>query len=678
MAATSRAASSPPRAARDLARDVAPAGAPRRRLRAPQVGEALVAGFAVAGLVLALRAAGVIEGRGALVLLILLLLAVPTSREVSRRILVMGCLALGWVPLLWWTPVVPAGRAALLVAGVAGGLAAWVFHGPGRRYRIEHLVPRVRAVDALPLGAALAAAFVVRPWLRPGSGDSALSMLLRGWDHAAHYDIVHMLREHGRVIGVLGPALLGDSWSYGRYPQGFHAIAATLMELEAGPDPSSAQSEVLLYSQALGVLAVISTTIVAAGICAVPRLRRRPLVAAPLVAVVAGAFLLGPGGRLLSDGFPNFALACVLLACLPLLVVPAEKGPLPLHLAAIGGAVVGIAHGWALLLVMALPAVVVLLLPGRRRRFLATRNAWFATGAVVLATGFGTAVAVVMLAGQSVTEVLVIPGAITAPQLRLLVGPALLAVALCALLLWRRRRTGGRAVPGERGEVRRVAASGAVPLTGLAVAVGIAALQISAGAPLSYYFWKFAIALALVSLVVACLAVPWLLPGHVGLVSRRWPSWVAAGALTVVASQMYGLTVPPQASGWAAQGIHARSELLDSRAAPLPVATHLWAAAAADAAPGARHVVIVDPATAGVSPVTAGQWYNALTGRWTDQSNEALKVLFNPMSTPTELAGVVSTVLAQDPGTVVLLHPDRADEVEALLPADQAERTMSW
>lgn len=643
----------------------------------PRVAEAGAAAALTAAAVLLARSAHLLDGWPALAVLVVVLLALPTSRELSRRMLIMGTLTLGWVPLLWWMPAPGVGRASLLLAGVTAGLAAWVFSGPGRSARAGRLRPRVRAVDALPVGAGLAATFVVGPWLRPPSPDGALAMLMSGWDHSAHYDMVHMMRIHGAGIGTLGPAPLGDTWSYAQYPQGFHAVAATLMEIQA-VDVGPAGAEVLLYSQVLGLLTVICTTVLAAGISALPRMRRRPLVAAPVVVVAVGAFLLGPGARLLSDGFPNFALATVLLACVPLLVVPLDRIPLPLHLAAIGGALVGIAHGWALLLAMALPAVVVLLVPGRRSRFRATRAAWLVGVAVVVATGVGVAVAVVMVAGQPVTEVLVIQGAVSAPELRLLIGPPLLAGLVCLVLAWRVRRH-----PVHRGpDALRVVAMAAVPLVGLACALGIAALQLRAGFGLGYYFWKFAIAMAVVSLVIGAVAAAWLLPTRWGLMSRPVRAWAGAGVVTIAASQLYGLTVPTTALpavGLGSPGMAVRSDLARVADAPSPVTTQLFAGVDARLAPDQRHVFLVHPADVGANPVTAGQWYNALSGRWTDQSNEVLKLLFAPTGTPQEVAQVAAAVLAGHADTVVIVDPARIGEVRAAI-GDEALTTgvLSW
>lgn len=69
---------------------------------AGRVLEPAVAALTAAAVVLVGRLTHVWEGPAAILLLGGLLLAVPTSRELSRRLLLAGCMALGWVPLLWW------------------------------------------------------------------------------------------------------------------------------------------------------------------------------------------------------------------------------------------------------------------------------------------------------------------------------------------------------------------------------------------------------------------------------------------------------------------------------------------------------------------------------------------------------------------------------------------------
>jgi len=328
--------------------------------------------------------------------------------------------------------------------------------------------------------------------------------------------------------------------------------------------------------------------------------------------------------------------------------------------------------------------VLLVLLPIRRRRFVASWSAWAGSIGVVAATAAAVGVAVVMVAGTPITDVLVIPGAINAPHLRLLLGPAVLAVLVCAAvavrgwLVPRRRRAGGARRSGS--EVRTVTLMG-IPAVGLAVAGGIALLQRASDQPLGYYFWKFAIAVAIVSLVCGAVAVTWLVPARLGTATASWRTWVAAGLATVAATQMYGIVAPGGArlaGPWLAPGLVARGELTASAWEPPVAVGQLWVAVEAPIAPDHRHVFLGHPPEGGASPTSLGQWYNALGGRWTDQSNELLKELLAPTTTNEETGLVATRVLTADPRAVVIVTPERLEDLRTWVPGDAAARLVSW
>ena len=79
---------------------------------------ASLAGVVVAGAVVALRLAGVLDGAIGLVAAAVIALALPLSRSLSRRILLSGSILIGWLPLLWWL------RLPL------GGLDGWAWCSP--------------------------------------------------------------------------------------------------------------------------------------------------------------------------------------------------------------------------------------------------------------------------------------------------------------------------------------------------------------------------------------------------------------------------------------------------------------------------------------------------------------------------------------------------------------------
>lgn len=657
----------PPPPADDDGRD-----APAARVAA--VGTGVAVGLAAAGLVLVGRSAGVLEGPPALALAVVAVLAVPTSREASRRVLLAGCTVLGWLPLTWWFAWPgDLGRSGVLLAALVGGLAGWVAAGPGRRRRAALLVPRVRVVDALPVLAALAAVVVVWPWLAVSTGGHALSLLLQGWDHSAHYDIVAMMRQHGVVVSAAGPAPLGDTWSYGAYPQGFHATAASLMELLGGPAPGSAAAEVLLYARTLGLMAVTGTALLAAGIAALPFVRRRPFAAAPAVALVVGGFLLGPTGWVLHDGFPNFALAAVLLACIPLIVLSLAQWPPTTHLVALGGALLGVAHGWVPLLVMGLPAAAVLLVPWPRRGRVHGRRLRALDVVVIALTAVGGLVAVGMVSRQPVTEVLTIAGAVTPLPLWLLVGPALLAAVGCLAAAWPVRPL--RPLRTRPPRSLRMVATAVVPLAGIAGAMLIAAVQLRAGGELGYYFRKFAMAMALMSIVLIAVAAVWAVPHRPSWVRRPRTAWAAAAVATLVATQAYGFTVPGDAVPGASPALRLRSDTLAAARTEPGLAEDLWAAADAGLAPDRRHVFLAAP---DLNAASAGQWYNAVAGRWTDESNELLRLLLGPAGTPAERAAVATQVLSADADAVVIVRPQERAELAGLVGPDLGERVVSW
>jgi hypothetical protein len=175
-------------------------------------------GVVAALVVVVARSSGNLEGSAALVVLAVLALAVPTSRQLSRRVLLAGCLLIGWLPLAWWhawPSAAAPGRGTVLLATLAGGLAVGVAGARDWRNRALSLVPSFRLVHALPFVAGAGSAMVLSPWLSATSPASALSMLAAGWDHSAHFAMTEMNRQHGVVKSALGSA----PWaSTGRMP----------------------------------------------------------------------------------------------------------------------------------------------------------------------------------------------------------------------------------------------------------------------------------------------------------------------------------------------------------------------------------------------------------------------------------------------------------------------------
>ena len=333
------------------------------------------------------RLTELLDGAAGVVVGTLLVLLVPTSRELPRRILLAGCLLLGWSQVLWWWPLAVGepGRVTLGLAVLAGALAAWVGAAEHPAARARRLRPRLRPADialALPVGIGIAC---TAPWLAAKTPTQTLGMLMGGWDNVAHFSMVHMIRRFGAVVSALPPPTPGATWQFASYPQGFHAVAAGVVELLIGPDDTWLGPELVAYTQAMALVVIAVATTVVAGFCALPAVRRRPVLALPVAAFVSAVFLLGPGSLAIGGGIANFAVACGLAVAVVLLAVPAARVVSPLTLAAIGGAVVGVATTWVLLLALAGPALLALILPLRRqpvggvpraRRGVGGRSSW--------------------------------------------------------------------------------------------------------------------------------------------------------------------------------------------------------------------------------------------------------------------------------------------------------------
>ncbi|KQR16679.1 hypothetical protein [Cellulomonas sp. Leaf334] len=607
-------------------------------------GRGILVGLLVAGVVVALRAVGVLEHAAAAVVLVALTLAVPTSRDLARRVLLAGCLALGWVPVLWWLPgpVGTLGRATVILAALAGTLAGVAAGAIDPVARLRSYVPRWRAVDVLPVGSAAVTVWVLAPWFRVPSAESALAMLATGWDHSAHAGITQSLRQHGVVIGQLGAAPGGEHWAYAHYPQGFHAVAATLLEL-VSPVRVSAAADLVDYTRVMATVAVVCVTVVVAGVCALPGLRRRPWAAAVVAIVTWSALVLGPGGGMLSEGFPNFLVAALMLAALPLVLVPAARIILPVHAAAAGGAVVAVAHNWTLLLCLAAPLALAVLLPWGRARRRGGRAASWCTATLALATLAATAYGVAVIGGQQVGAILVVDGGISPASLRLtaLLTGASVVVAVVLLVL---RRRGARSTVSLRS-----AASMLVVIVGLAAAAGIAALQISADGSLGYYFWKFTRALQLLSVVLLAVGAAALFSTVRAARSRPARAGRAFAGAAVVAVALFGWggvhPALPAVGPDAAPGFAARGSLAEASAHPPLTARLLLDAADAALPSGWSHPVYLSfPAAGGVHPVAAAQWFYALTGAWTDEGNATAGLLGVDEQTPARAVEVARGV----------------------------------
>lgn len=619
-------------------------------------GIALAAGAGAAAGVAALHAAEVVPGRVAVALAIVIVLAVPSSRLLARRILWHGAILVGVVPMLWWAdlPLGSVGRSGLLLAVGVGGLTAWLaWDGVGGLAgRARRVVPAWQAVDLLPVGAALVSAWFLKGWLRAATGAEALAALVPGWDHSAHFGMVRSLRLMGATSDVVPPPA-GETWAYASYPQGYHTVVATLMELVRGTSSTDLSAELVTYLRATSLMLVGAAVLLTAGLSQLPRLRRRPAVAAPLAALAVGGFVIGPGATSFTHGFVNFVVVAALTACVPLVVVTMARVPLPVPLAALGGLLVAVAHGWVLMLVMALPMAAVVIVPLRRARWRAGRRAWWASGVVLVVTVLGLLAALRILLVHDVDSVLLMPGAVETPEL----GPLVLVIsAAVGLTLWGSARRSPRSTWSAVG-----------PVMGLIAVGSLAALQLDANGGLSYYFWKLLTAIELVSVVL------------VGVAVARWPSRPRPGRplLERLRIGFAALLVTVGATQAFEAGVNGDDvfPVPDFKVAPAQATLR---AAEVAASAGGPTVVIFPVTEHSLHPLNAQQWHLALGGTWTTEANiRAGEVLLADLSTPDGVLLAARQVLS-DPRMQVIVPPEAAQALLAALPDDLAARVRSW
>jgi len=642
---------------------------------------ALVGGTLIT-LVVAARRAGVLQGQPAFALAAIGCLAVPVSRQLSRRILVVGTVVLGWLPMAWWFPApVPSfGRVGVLLALLVGGLGAWVASGCSPWARLASLAPRLRSVDVLPLLAAMASAAVLRDVFAARTGSRVLTLLIPGYDNISHYAIVHMIRKSGMVTNP-APWITGEATPFTHYPQGFHAAVAATMELLISPNVGGTDHELVVYAHALVLVVIVAVTALVAGICALPQLRRRPVVAAPLVALVTAGFMAGPGGTALHDGFPNFVVACALVGMVVLLIIPLQRVISPVILCAVGGAVVGIAYNWALLLVLALLAMPALLMPLSRRRWVASRGQWLAIAAIVMAVGLSLFAVLHVLSVIPLSSQLTVGGGVTQPDIGMLIALVVGSAGLTLVVFaraWRETKRGA-----ERMDLR-IATLALVPLGGAVVGAAIVVLQLRATAKVGYYFWKFAIGLELSCLVIIVGAVAALVTAWPRGSSSRFSRTVAAasgGVLVLAASQTFGYIGPSLTRYGVASGessTQMRELAHQASEKPNPTGERLLAALHVQERDLSRKVVFLPyPNDAPINPKLAEQWYLALTGTYTDQSTWAVMAL-TTMRSPRSAAARANLILRHEPTTLMVVDPHQLDAVRRAMDPALRDRIVGW
>ena len=648
----------------------------------------VVAGLAVAALVVAGRLTGALDGAAGLALAALLLALAPFSRRLSRRLVIGGGLVIGWMPLLWWLPA-PAhgiGWVTPVLAMSAGALAAWPFAGAGPARRARLLLPRISTVDALPVLTFALGIWQTWPLVNAASGDRTLNLLMKSnWDHVTHFDMVEMIRSQGQVVPMLDASPDGSAWVGATYPEHFHAFLVGVMELAAGPDPGTPSVELLAYGQGLGLVLSLLAALLVAGVVSLPTLRSRPLVAWPLATLVAVAYVVGPGASAISNAFPNFVFAAG-TAALAALVAAATYGRARLvSVLLLGGLVVATAHSWFPLAPLAGVAACVPFL--RVRRVLAGTSRG---RRAALVTAAGTSVllslgALLVLNDSGATDALTLDSSPPQYSMSRLLSISLGACAAAAAAWYLRRDAGSR----------RALELAAVPLAGLLMTVALGSYQLITAGELSYYFGKLADGVSLVSYAVLATGLAHLAVrassrteasarNRVGARLARVIPVGAAVMATVAATQFFGYVGPQlptpvpdlapmpayRASGviltGAPSGESLRLLAAGQVAAQRPFGTTSYVAAV----PG-------DPI-----PALAAQWQLSLSKTWSATTGAGpsgilaqFDDVFVDMAAATEATRLI---LDADSRMAVVVAPEVLAEIQGGLPRSMRSRVITW
>ena len=610
---------------------------------------------------------GVLRGWGLLALTALLVLAVPTSRQLSWRIVIAGATLFGAFPLLWWIPD-PRDLFSwgfVLLAMLGSGLTLRVIGSANRGRALKSLLPSFSKADYYLLIAALISATALAPYFFVFTGQEALSVLLTSWDNSSHFNMYNMLRAHGTVIPMAGVPEEGRVWSFVEYPQGFHAVVATLSELVVGPQPGSLSQELIAYSRLSSLMAVASAVLVTAGLICVPWIRRRPLVSAPFLVLVATAWSFGTASHATFFAFQNFLLGVALLAALMVISAFADSLAKPIIFAAAASTVIGIAQTWSLLLILALPAALLAIVPWIGRRWHTTSGNWAINLATVVLAMTGLFLAAKQISRIGTENVVAALGKIESSTHGVEIATLLVGVTSSLLLAhgsFRQFFTG-------RGTRHISARLILVPLVGLVVVIPLGVYQVATFGKVTYYSLKLALALELLLPVVACVTVtalidrwlsthPYVHPRHLVIMS----------VLTAVAStQVFGLTVPdtkPLGMEPVAPYQRGMSAITTETSTNGPSADELFQAAQSYN-PHHGDLVFVTSHDQ-VDPLLTATWFLSLTGTHKDNTNSVLaelRPLYSGYTGNLKLA--VQNVLEEDRDVSIVLDKELRNFLES-------------
>ncbi|MCX2746512.1 hypothetical protein OOZ51_01620 [Arthrobacter sp. MI7-26] len=622
----------------------------------------------VMGIVVVLRTTGLLQGTPALVLAAILLLLLPTARVLSQRILFNGLILAGLVPLTWWLPerMMGTDHGTLMLAALAGFIAWWIGSAKLPAQRVRRLVPRARWIDTIPFLSALLSALSLGTMLTIRSPLDALSILTSRWDYQSHFSIYYMIRRYGEVIPTIPQGTAGDTWGFAEYPQGFHALLATMSDL-LRPSYTSVDSELVGFISLQAACSVLTVLVVAAGLCALPAVRRRAAVMASGIAIAMAAWIYGPGSIPAYEGFANFYLACGMATATVLAVLTFQRRVPVIGVAVIAAGLVSICNNWLLLVSLLTVVVVMRLWSVVRHRSSYSRRWWILSSACISVSVLGMALPIIQISPliEQTQRILDAQGGIAYPDF----GLALMAIVLALVLGLANRslamRTGSLRLREERLDVSRASAGLFIPV---ALCIWLAVSQSVQTGAITYYFYKYLIALLLLAWPLAVAAGATLIPPAVpadGPIHRRSPT-LALCVLAITATQVFGFSIP----GLQTVGLPATARPLtdmsgqQGRLQSTPAFVPRLLQSARQPQPEST-IYIPGPGT--VDPILAARWQWGMRGKSSSATTDLSFDIVSIVKDYNQAPEVIGKVLTQNPTLYAIVDPELFEPVHQYL-----------
>ncbi len=636
---------------------------------------------------------GALHGLASFGLIFALLVLIPSARSFSRRIALNGMIALGFIPMMWWfpwpqTPLL--GQAGLLL-GLGVGFMAFrlVASGVARR----SLIPSFAVVDLLPVSIGAFCAWFFLPFFSHSSGPASILILTRvfGNDNVAHFDMFEMIRRT-LTIGPGWPSTLdGSNFVYIWYPQHFHVFAAFVADVWGGSDVGSVDAETGLFGIGAVTTMLLSVVVLAAAVTSLSALRTRVGLATIVVAACASVLVLGSGSGAFPFGFPSFFLAFVATLIVIVLAVKKETTSRT-ELLALAGAVIVVAHSWSLLTPIAGIAFAwaVWRLPWATYRSRLSRAvpAAIIVGVVALAVGF--ALLLVYEATKSVGSpdaVLAIGGGLPATSVveTILINVTLLGVCLASMARVREPGLGSRFFGAQ-------ALIGLVCVVGLAMAMALIAIQLQHSSELSYYQFKFLMAIKIIFSILLVLVIALRVaetsqpPTH--MLGRMT---AAASVCVLVGSVVLYSGVPivggPVTTAQTSAGLLFRADVVAAAALATTSTASADSAARLESAVGVMsewpcaRPIYLSLHSDSPSLADSNQWAMSLSSTWTEAAspiNTFLASFTNAPDSGGRDSGIVNSLLADSPDRCIVMSPATLAGLDASTLQRQSGRLVTW